>query len=101
MSTAQQALSVARAAGVLVHLDGEDLVLEASAAPPADVLNLLSRHKFGIVTLLRPNRDSWSAEDWHAFFHERAGIAEFYGGLPCAEAEGQAFESRVIEWLNR
>jgi hypothetical protein len=53
------------------------------------------------VTLLRPNRDSWSAEDWHAFFHERAGIAEFYGGLPCAEAEGQAFESRVIEWLNR
>jgi hypothetical protein len=42
MSTAQQALSVARAAGVLVHLDGEDLVLEALAVPPADVLDILS-----------------------------------------------------------
>jgi len=101
MSTAQQALGVARAAGVLVQLDGDDLVLEASAAPPADVLDLLSRHKFSIVTLLRPNRDSWLAEDWHAFFHERAGIAEYDGGLPRTEAEAHAFECCVIEWLNR
>jgi len=24
----------------------------------------------------------WSAEDWQAFFDERAGVAEYDGGLP-------------------
>ena len=32
---------------------------------------------------------------------ERAGIAEFDGGLPRAEAETRAFECCVVEWLNR
>ena len=49
---------------------------------PLAILDLLSRHKPGIVALLRPGRDGWSAEDWQAFFDERAGIAEFDGGLP-------------------
>src|SRR5262249_40024232 len=75
--------------------------LEAATAPPAEVLNLLSRHKLSIVTLLRPNRDSWSAEDWQAFFHERTSIAEFDGGLPRTKAETQALACCVIEWLNR
>jgi hypothetical protein len=43
--------------------------------------------------------DGWSAVDWLAFFDERAGIAEFDGGLPRAEA--QAFTCCVVEWLNR
>jgi len=38
--------------------------------------HLLSRHKSGIVALLRPGRDGWSAEDWQVFFDERAGIAD-------------------------
>jgi hypothetical protein len=42
----------ARAAGVGVHVDGDDLVLEAAAQPPPDVLDLLSQHKAGIVALL-------------------------------------------------
>ena len=41
------------------------------------------------MALLRPGQDGWSAEDWQAFFDERAGIAEFDGGLPRAEAEAQ------------
>ena len=32
---------------------------------------------------------------------ERAGIAEFDGGLPRPEAEALAFECCVVEWLNR
>ena len=48
-----------------------------------------------------PGRDGWSAEDWQAFFDERAGIAEFDGGLPRAEAEARAFACCVAEWLNR
>ncbi|KAF0128000.1 MAG: hypothetical protein FD152_2411 [Xanthobacteraceae bacterium] len=100
MSTAE-ALKAARAAGVELCLDGDDLVLEASAPPPAAVLDLLSRHKPGIVVLLRPGRDGWSAEDWQVFFNERAGIAEFDGGLPRPEAEARAFACCVVEWLNR
>jgi hypothetical protein len=33
------------------------------------------------VTLLRLADEGWSVEDWQVFFNERAGIAEFDGGL--------------------
>ena len=76
---AVQALEAARAAGITIALDGDDLMLQASAQPPEDVLELLSHHKPGIVVLLRPDR-SWTAEDWRALYDERAGIAEIDGG---------------------
>ena len=99
--SAVDALKAARAAGVELAIDGDDLALKAAAAPPAAVLDALSRHKAEIVVLLRPAKDGWSAEDWQAFFDERAGIAEFDGGLPRAEAEARAFACCVVEWLNR
>jgi len=99
--SATQALKAARAAGIEVCLDGDDLLLEASAPPPAAILELLSRHKPDIAVLLRPDQDGWTAEDWQAFFDERAGIAEFDGGLPRPEAEARAFAFCVVEWLNR
>ena len=99
--SAVEALKAARAAGVELALDGDDLALSAASAPPAAVLDALSRHKAEIVALLRPGRDGWSGEDWQVYFDERAGIAEFDGGLPRAEAEAQAFECCVVEWLNR
>jgi len=99
--SAAEALRAARAAGLCVTADGESLVLEARTQPPAWVLNGLAQHKAGVLTLLRPGRDGWSAADWCAFFDERAGIAEFDGGLPRAEAEALAFERCVVEWLNR
>ncbi len=83
-----EALEAARVAGVRVGIEGDDLALEASAPPPPAVLDLLSRHKAGIVTLLR------SADG-------RAGIGELDGGLPRAEAEARAFACCVAEWLNR
>jgi hypothetical protein len=76
-------------------------VLEASAPPPAEVLDLLARHKADIVTLLRPGSDGWSGEDWREFFEERAGIADFDGGLPRDQAEARAFSCCVGEWLHR
>ncbi len=94
------ALKAAHAAGVRLEIDGEDLVLEAASAPPAAVLDGLSRHKAEIVALLADNADNWSAEDWQAFFDERAGIAEFDGRQPRAEAEVQAFVCCIVEWLN-
>ena len=99
--SAVEALKAARAAGVHLGIDGDDLVLEAASAPPAAVLDALSRHKAEIMVLLRPAEDGWSAEDWQVFFEERAGIVEFDGGLPRAEAEAQAFACCVVEWLNR
>ena len=53
------------------------------------------------AALLRTGRDSWSGEDWRAFFDERAGIAEFDGGLPRLEAKARAYACCVAEWLNR
>jgi hypothetical protein len=99
--SAVEALKAARAAGVELALDGDDLALKAASAPPAAVLDALSRHKAQIVALLRPAEDGWSAEDWQVFFEERAGIVEFDGGLLRAEAEAQAFACCVVEWLNR
>lgn len=99
--SAAEALKAARAAGIELGIDGDDLVLEASAPPSAAVLDLLSHHKVGIVTLLRPAGDGWSAEDWQVLFDERAGIAEFKGGLPRGRAEARAFACCVAEWLNR
>jgi hypothetical protein len=96
-----EAIKAARTAGIHLAVDGDDLLLEASAPPPVAVLALLSRHKAGVVALLRLGRDGWSAEDWQVFFDERAGIAEFDGGLPSAKAEVQAFAYCVAEWLNR
>lgn len=98
---AADALQAARAAGVCIGVDGGDLVLEASVAPPKAVIDLLSRHKARIIALLSAPDYSWSAEDWRVFFEERAGIAEFDGGLARGQAEVCAFECCVAEWLRR
>jgi hypothetical protein len=89
--SACRALEMARIAGVEIRLDGSDLLLKASSKPPAEVMDALSQHKAEIVTILRPGRDGWSAENWGIFFDQRAAIAEFNGGLPRAEAEARAF----------
>jgi len=41
--TAAKALNAARASGIDVDLDGDDLELEAAAPPPAAILDLLTR----------------------------------------------------------
>jgi hypothetical protein len=98
--SALQALDAARAAGLEVRLDGKDLVLSAPCEPPADVVDMLRRHKFSIVTLLGPTQP-WDPADWQAYFDERVGIAEFDGGLSRTEAEARAFHCCVSEWLLR
>jgi hypothetical protein len=99
--SAADVLSTAVAAGIAISVDSTDLVLEAASMPPAGVLDALLRHKPEIMALLRLGWDGWSAEGWDAFFNERAGIAEFDGGLSRSEAEHQAFACCVVEWLNR
>jgi hypothetical protein len=99
--SAAEALRAARAAGITVGLDGEDLLLEANAEPPQAVLDVLARHKLSILALLQPGQGGWAAEDWRARFDERAGFLEHDGGLLRVEAEVQAFECCIVEWLNQ
>ncbi len=60
--TALQALKAARDTGVRIGVHGDALTLDAEAAPPAAVLDLLSRHKAQVLALLRPGSDGWSGE---------------------------------------
>jgi hypothetical protein len=99
---AANALRVARDAGIDLRVDGNDLVLEASAPPPNAVLDLLSSRKVDLIRLLsREAQKDWSAEDWLAFYEERAAIAEFDGGQSREQAEALAFSCCIAEWLNR
>jgi hypothetical protein len=99
--SAAEALKAARAAGIKLAIDGDDLVLEASASPPPAVIDRLTGHKTEIVAMLRPRRDGWSADDWQAFFDERAGFMEYDGRLSRAEAEARALACCIVEWLNQ
>jgi hypothetical protein len=99
--SAAEAIKAAQVAGIGLGIDGDALMLEAVTAPPPAVLGLLARHKAGIVALLRESEHGWSGEDWIAYFDERAGIAEFDGGLARNQAEACAFACCVVEWLNR
>jgi hypothetical protein len=98
--SARVALRMARAAGVELALDGNDLSLKAASEPSATVLETLRRHKTEIVAMLRSGRDGWSAEDWRLYLEERAAVAEFDGELPCDEAEAQVLEYSIVEWLD-
>ncbi|MEZ5792379.1 MAG: hypothetical protein R3D34_16875 [Nitratireductor sp.] len=99
--SAAETLRAAHDAGICLCVDGVDLVLEATTRPPASVLDLLIRHKAEVIKLLQTGEDCWSDEDWRALYEERAGIAEFDGGLPRPEAEALALECCLVEWLNR
>ncbi len=99
--SASEALMAARNAGVDLHLDGDGLLLEASAPPSIALVDQLSRNKLDIIALLKRGSDGWSSEDWQAFYDERAGIAEFDGGLSRIEAESLAFACCVEELLER
>jgi hypothetical protein len=99
--SAAEALRAAHAAGVTVIFDGGSLVLEANAEPPQAVLDVLARNKPAILALLRSGQHGLTAEDWRARFDERAGFLEHDDGLLRVQAEVQAFEQCIVEWLNR
>ena len=96
-----EALRMARENGVRLGVAGADLILDADREPAPQVLDAIRRHKAGIVALLSAPGSDWSAEDWRAYFDERAGIGEHDGGLSRADAEARAYECCVVEWMRR
>ena len=95
------ALKSAKAAGVAVTIHGPNLLLEAVVAPPSNIIDEIKHNKAEIIALLRSSAADWTSEDWRAFFDERAGIAEHDGGLNRSQAEAQAYETCIIEWINQ
>jgi hypothetical protein len=93
------ALSNARAAGVEVVLDGDNLLLQAAAEPPTHLIDALIQHKPEILRLLRQRPNEWVREDWQAYFDERAGIVEFDGCFKRCDAELSAYEDCIDHWL--
>jgi hypothetical protein len=57
-------------------LDGDELVLEAAAQPPAAIVEALSTNKAGIVEFLGSADNVWTAMEWKVFFDERAGTSQ-------------------------
>jgi hypothetical protein len=94
-------LASADASGITIRLDGSDLRLSAISKPDDEVLAMLRAHKAEIVSHLQQESCGLDAEDWLAFFDERAGIAEYDGQQTRKQAEATAGECCVIEWLNR
>ncbi len=71
--------------------DSPDLV-----AIPGEGLVTPSKH---LHTCIRSaNRN---AEEWRAYFHDRAGILEHDHGLSRQAAERRTFDFTVVEWLNQ
>jgi hypothetical protein len=97
---AAELLKATRAEGVALSHNGDKLVLEWKKSPPTPTLvENLRRHKAEILSFLKNEPSSWSAEDWLAYFDERAGIAEFDAGFSRIEAELSAFLDCVDRWL--
>ena len=56
---AQEALKAARRAGIRLQVEGDHLLLEAAAPPPAAVIDLLARHKAELMALLQAAVIEW------------------------------------------
>lgn len=102
--SAAEALNAARAAGVLIFVEGNDLVLQASVPPPAAVLDTLCRHKMDIVTLLLSEKDErteeyipwadWRASELNRLFRKR-GVTGESGCITAATVRhGEQFRSK-------
>ena len=48
-----------------------------------------------------PKVAAWDADDWRAFYDERAGVLAADGDLRPRDVEARAFECCVAEWLIR
>lgn len=90
-----------RASGIEVTADGEFLSLKAANEPSSKLLQTLKEHKPALLHFLRSETSGWSANEWRDYFAERAAISEFDHGLPRTNAEQNAFDLCVQEWLRQ
>ncbi len=89
--------------GVVLEVRGGRLVVEGPSQPLTDTcverLRALKGELIRILDLSGTAR--WDADDYQAFFDERAGVLEFEAGLACVEAERRAFSEIAQQWLSQ
>jgi hypothetical protein len=99
MSAAQKIVEAARHYGGVFTLVGDKLRYRFNRHPPAALVAEMKSHKAELVDFLSHNGASWSADEWRAFYAERAGIREYDGGQARHDAEVTALEDCVAQWL--
>lgn len=103
--SARAMLEQARADGVQVCLSpAGKITLIGPQAATAKWTPALRECKAGLLEILQAaqaDTATWGADDWQAYYHERAGVAEFDGALPRPQAEAQALQCCIAEWLCR
>lgn len=70
-----------------------------SLVPPVAHVAYVALHSDEVRT--ETPESAWTAEDWRAFFDERAGILEYDHDLSRHAAARRAFECTVVEWQNQ
>ena len=101
MSAAGLVLKLAADLGIsVVALDG-DLDVQAASRPPDVILDLLAANKQELLDFLSPGRNGWSADDWRAYYDERAAANDFLHALRPCEAAARAFDCCVSHWLDQ
>ena len=79
-------LDACRAAGVVLQVEGDNLVVEADCDPPADLIDELREHKLELIAAI----SSRVAANVIDGLEERAAIVEEGAGVPREWAEGFA-----------
>jgi hypothetical protein len=72
-----------------------------SVTPVTPVTPINQHHQYSLVSVCEPVGTRWSLDDWIAYFHERAGIREFSGGMSRSEAERLALGDVLLHWSFR
>ncbi len=99
MSATPDIIARVRAAGGRVMIIEDRVKVRAPLPLPDKLVAELRLHKAEVMAFLQDRKAAWTPEVWQAYFDERAGIAEDGGGLSRDDAERQAFECCVMEWL--
>lgn len=103
--TPAQMIANAKADGLTVFLDPQGAVkFRGTRAASHKWQPLLRLHKPALAALLQAPETvqaAWKAGDWRAYFDERAAVAEFDGAIPRRDAETQAYQCCVAEFLCR
>jgi hypothetical protein len=92
--TAAEIVDQVCASGAEITVAGDYLELAAPHPLPDGLLSRVAAHKFEIMKILR--RQDTEAEDLREYFEERAGILEYNGGLPRADAERATIDQLLI-----
>jgi hypothetical protein len=91
-----------RQRGVAIEAKGGQLIIDGLAHALTDeIVASVKESKSELLQLIgRPeDRRAWGAEDWRAYFEERAAIRENDGEVSWAEAERLALEDTITQWL--